>query len=289
MKKLISIALLFLSACQGANDQYLDGSAADATIVGGQNVPYQHKLTNKALSLRISQKKKDGDGSQIYQCTASALSKNIILTAAHCIYDSAEWTQVELRSSSGKITPIKVTKAYAHSGYPADKDKDLALMVLERDLPEHIQILNLPDWSHKKPLVKVQAAGYGRKTGVQGQPGHIDILRSTILKVLKFEADAKVFTVDQTQGTGICQGDSGGPALIKYDHKDYVVGVVTKTRYNYPADPKDPVDQCNYRGEYVNLQHKPFQEWLSTMLKSLEAGLNNVEELAKVYEFNQVE
>ncbi|MDG0815339.1 S1 family peptidase [Bdellovibrio svalbardensis] len=284
MKKLIVIALLFLTACQGSNNTHeVDTSDENTNVVGGTNVPYKHELTNKVLSLRVGVKSQDNTYFTIYQCTASAIARRVLLTAAHCVSTSADFTRVELRDANGKITKIKAVKAYVHGRYKADKDNDLAIITLENDLPQNIAILRIPNMVARGNLTEVQVAGYGRKTGVEGQPGEVDVLRTTTLKVLNFDATKKIFSVDQTEGKGICQGDSGGPALVKYNDVDYVVGVVSKTRYRPPTDDKTPVDKCNYVGEYVNLQYRPFQYWVDNMITALSAKIEIPEAFAVGY------
>ncbi len=285
MKKLIVLPLLFLAACQGSNNVHeVTASTDDTHVVGGLGVPYANELTNKALSLRVGYKNKDNSDFTVYQCTASALSRKVILTAAHCLGSSADYTQIELRDSNGTIIPVKVVKAYIHPGYEKDKDDDLSLMVLQKELPLNVYILHLPNVLLGEELKQVQVAGYGRKTGVRGQPGDLGVLRATNLNVLNFDFNKKIFSVDQTQGKGICQGDSGGPALVKRFNLDYVVGIVSKTRFNIPEEENKPVDQCNFRGEYVNLQYRPFRNWTEQMLKLLTTNNNIPAELAKSYD-----
>lgn len=259
------ISMLFvMTACQGSKTQQeFDTAHADSQeVVGGTNVEFKDQLTNMALSLRVGYQNKGESTFTVYQCTATALSKNIVLTAAHCIGATADYTQIELRDSAGQITAIKAKAAYVHAGYEKDKEDDLALIELATDLPATVQKLAMPILS--KPIIptQIKAAGYGRKTGVQGQPGELNVLRTADLNVRDFALDKKIFSVDQEQGKGICQGDSGGPAMVKQNGKIYIVGVVSKTRFWIPDDKEKPVDQCNYLGEYVNLQQPELKAWI---------------------------
>ncbi|QDK39128.1 trypsin-like serine protease [Bdellovibrio sp. NC01] len=262
MKKIVALALLLLTACQGSNhSEETVPAGQEAAVVGGYTVVSNGVLKTKVLSLGVAVKNVDG-GLSASQCTASALTSRLIITAAHCISANAVHTQVELRDNNNKIVPFKAEKAFVHAGYAKDKQNDLALLLLEKPLPAGIRKLSLPyQWSVLL-FDQILAAGYGKDNGVQGEKYTLGVLRVTNIPVLEFDKTKKTFVVDQRKGHGICQGDSGGPAMVTKDGIDYIVGVVSKTVYQLPETIDGVPDFCNYKGVYVNIQQGELRKWI---------------------------
>ncbi|WP_415064132.1 S1 family peptidase [Bdellovibrio sp.] len=266
MRKLIVFALM-LSACQGSFTSDPSNTLLQEadSIVGGVTVSPESPLNQKAFSLRVLSNPKtvqEGDATTTYysvsQCTASALTPRIILTAAHCVSSSATVHRIELPTADGKKAIYKVAKAIANPDYAKDGVSDLALMLLEISLPENIETLSLPPRDVDLDLKKITAAGFGRVDGRKSVPGNLGILRTVELDVVSYSKTSATFHVDQTAGKGICQGDSGGPAMIDINGKTVVVGVVSKTRYT--PSPDGDHDYCNFRGQYVNVQK--YLDWI---------------------------
>lgn len=273
MRKLIVFALM-LSACQGSfTTEELHSNLNNAdSIVGGTVVSPLDPLNQKAFSLRVLSNPKtvqEGDATttlySVSQCTASALSPRLILTAAHCVSSKATVHRIELPTADGKKAIYNVAKAIAHPDYAKNGLSDLALMLLEVSLPETIEVLSLPSKDMVLNLKTIQAAGFGRMDGRKTVPGGIGILRVVNLDVINYSPQAPVFFVDQTAGKGICQGDSGGPAMVNINGKTHVVGVVSKTRYT--PSPDGNHDYCNFRGQYVNVS--VFLDWIHTTAAQL--------------------
>lgn len=275
MRRWIAL-MLILTACEPKADHlWVQEATHHENIVGGIDVTSEDPINYKALSFNVITETRTTDATDAVtinrvtsQCTASAIAPRIILTAAHCVTSSATVHRIQLPTADGKVEYFNAIKFIRHPGYETDKKYDLALVLLERALPENVQLLKLPAPDMDLKVQSIEAAGYGRAVGRRDLPGLVGKLRKVTLNVFDYSPTSLSFNTDQSQGKGICQGDSGGPALYELNGEPYVIGVVSKTQYLPTTDA--PLDYCNYLGVYVNVQ--PFvQEWiLPTMNKLLQ-------------------
>ncbi|WP_413582668.1 trypsin-like serine protease [Bdellovibrio sp. HCB288] len=295
MKKLtLFFAFLFLAACQdGGFDAAQTGAAANkntatteakntsnTSIIGGIDVEPGSEISRTVISFKSLVKPLDTQvGSQnvvVTQCTAAALTRRVVLTAAHCI-NAENQSYIELNTGV-TVTTIPVLKAVIIDEYQTDPTADLALAVLSEDLPENIITVSIPNPDMKVELATLDliAAGYGKNTDVvAAAPGStlkdgLGTLRVVILKISFYEFAENRFMVDQSTGRGFCQGDSGGPAFFIHNSKYYVMGVASKT-----IAPEGQTDastgHCSFRGAYVNLLK--FKKWIEATTQTLTAEL----------------
>lgn len=228
------------------------------SIVGGVDVPPMSRLNQQVLSFKIAvtiEKQDAPPRTAVSQCTASAISPSILLTAAHCISLSPNTVHtLYLKNNLGESVALRSNSIVVHPEYlKGNKSYDLALVLLEKTLPADIEILNLPEKEPSLNLTQVQAAGFGRSDGRPAYKGNLGILRSVELDVVSYVHTSPTFIVSQNQGKGFCQGDSGGPAIITIDGKPYVVGVASRTFFN-PEVPLEERNLCIDRGQYITVQ-----------------------------------
>jgi secreted trypsin-like serine protease len=169
-------------------------------------------------------------------CTATALARDLVLTAAHCV---ARKERYEVKPyQSEKAIPVRRVaihprfniEDYARSRATAD----LALVKLSRPLPAVVVPAALAPARRVKVGETLTIAGFGTtadhsaaglgvprmaRLTVTGQPGSLQIRL----------VDAK--TRNRTHGLGACTGDSGAPAFDgEGPHKTgQVIGVVSWT------------------------------------------------------------
>ena len=224
-------------------------------IVGGQVVE-QTNDDSKTVMMLVS----NGQ-----MCTAVAIGKRIILTAAHCIAGNKMNTFVSFYSSvsceSGynkNLYTQGISEAFVHPEYdaalvPEKMVGDVAIVVLENDIPSGYIIYKIADPDKIHPASDMYFYGYG-KTG--SNAGGAGILRKTIIPSSKFEIDlnSKKIKVNQSTGTGICQGDSGGPAFVNsVDGERQILGI-----NSYVMGPEN--DICS-NFSYQTLVNS-YREWI---------------------------
>jgi secreted trypsin-like serine protease len=162
-------------------------------------------------------------------CTATALTRDVVLTAAHCVAGSAK-RSVKVYQT-GETIPVRAAvrhprfdmKAYAAARATAD----LALIKLDKPLPDIIAPAELSPARRVSVGETLSIAGFGvtaaftpyglgvpreAKLAVTGQPGS--------LQIRLVDPDTR----NERAGLGACTGDSGAPA---FDTQGRVIGVVS--------------------------------------------------------------
>lgn len=189
-----------------------------ANIVGGQLVE-QADLDSKYVMMLVS------NG---YMCTATAIGKKVLLTAAHCIAGNkmntyvSFYPSVSCESGYNKNLYVQgVAETIVHEDYdsnvaPEEMTGDIALVILENEISEGYMIHKIAEPEKIDPNSSMFLYGYG-KTG--SNAGGAGMLRKTVLDRNLYDYDInsadKKIKIDQTGGLGICPGDSGGPAFVK--------------------------------------------------------------------------
>lgn len=162
-------------------------------------------------------------------CTATALTRDIVLTAAHCV--TAERKRSVKVYQTGETIPVRAVarhprfdmKAYAAARATAD----LALVKLDKPLPAIVAPIALAPAHRVSVGETLTIAGFGvtqaftpyglgipreAKLAVTGQPGS--------LQIRLYDPETR----NARAGLGACTGDSGAPA---FDAEDRLIGVVS--------------------------------------------------------------
>jgi secreted trypsin-like serine protease len=150
-------------------------------------------------------------------CSGVVLTKDVILTAAHCAADPAD-TRIHFRNEHGEPVLINVAAILKHPGYRADAVRsrqvsiDLALVRLAEPLPARFSPMTLAEPNNLKIGQDFRIAGFGvTKEGVGATSGTLRTgriaARAPLSSILLWAEDP------QRNGTGACTGDSGGPIL----------------------------------------------------------------------------
>ncbi|XP_017047444.1 trypsin beta-like [Drosophila ficusphila] len=171
-----------------------------------------------------------------HRCGGSIYSKDIIITAAHCLLDKgvelkAEDFQVRvgssLKSSDGTLIQVEAIKS--HEKYNnLTIVNDIAVMRLSESLEFSSKVQPIP-LAEKNPLPEslAMASGWGAVTVtvtkdhslpiVWVDKEHPEHLQSTLLRIIncrEYQDATEDNICVNTPGQSTCMGDSGGPLVV---------------------------------------------------------------------------
>lgn len=171
-------------------------------------------------------------GSKRSACTGTAIARNVVLTAAHCLIPGASNT-VLARDEGRDSKRSRVAQAVPHPDFNLDTGltaptADLALLKLVEPLPARIS--PAPIGARAVILIgeRFIVAGYG----VTSEEGAFGILRAATLMAVRNPTEQHFLLTDpstrgETTGLGVCSGDSGGPVFDHASGRLTVVAVVS--------------------------------------------------------------
>ncbi|HEY8271140.1 MAG TPA: trypsin-like serine protease [Pseudobdellovibrionaceae bacterium] len=156
-------------------------------------------------------------------CSATIISDNMLLTAAHCIGENEPWVLIHFSGLESALTR-SASRSLRHEGYQDLQDttrNDIALVFFEGGLPEgFLPMMILPADKDLAVGDELQIAGYGAG-------GPLGSLAKVSLKVSDFLDTRRLIKFAQTTHRGICHGDSGGPAFKVLNNQLYLAGVAS--------------------------------------------------------------
>jgi secreted trypsin-like serine protease len=165
-------------------------------------------------------------------CTGTALARDLVLTAGHCVAPAATYRVGTIDAPIGfGISQIAVHPRYSASDYAAGRvTADVALLKLATPLPEAVAPAALAVTRPVKPGDRFVIAGYG-VTAARSDSG-AGVPRTAALIATGRPGNLQIRLVDpatrdQRAGLGACTGDSGGPAFVESDGGFAVIGVVS--------------------------------------------------------------
>ncbi len=245
---LLALVALSLAACQNkpnalnealAKGEIISLDTEDATqnngIIGGVPVDSGDTILSSTVGLYDPLFKRAF-------CTGTLLTKNIVVTAAHCLTGSSPSkvlvgfgkdvgpTKVQFRKvDGGRIhsTFLRLTKAQANDPRSANWG-DVGVIRFVGTIPAGFapaMILN--NSAELKNGQDVTLAGFGYIDGYK-RLSSTNLMKTTVqIKDAKFSATE--VEIAPSAGHGACHGDSGGPAFVNLNGRDIVFGATSRT------------------------------------------------------------
>lgn len=252
---LSTLSFLFLANCvensrvaESVVDRPVDSSQG---IIGGTSVNPEDLAAKSTVALILESNQKP-----FAFCTGTLISKNLVLTAAHCIR-SAKIEDVSI--ALGGIIPetfqsksiFKIAAWKSHPDYQVTFDpgtefyigmNDLALLKLSQEITDSYKAVEiLSPKSTLSPGQKLLLAGFGvMSEAYSAEPAkHLQYAQVSLEKIWQ-----NLLVTNQTEGIGACRGDTGGPAYLESAQGLIVVGAT--------RGPHGKATSCHEYGEYTN-------------------------------------
>jgi hypothetical protein len=198
--------------------------AASAAAMVGRAAPANDTI-GRSIVMIIS--------SRANVCTGTALARDLVLTAAHCVQPAASYAILPAKGAAPMPTKtVSVHPRYDPQSFAANRaTADVALIKLTSPLPERIA---------PAPLNRADAAvavgdrflvvGFGVTT--LGSDAGIGVARTAALIATGPPGTLQVRLFDPATkgnrpGLGACTGDSGAPVFRNVDGRLVVIGVVS--------------------------------------------------------------
>lgn len=175
-------------------------------------------------------------GSRGNFCTGTAIARDLVLTAAHCVAPGADYKLVE-QDAAGAPRLADVARVARHPQFSMEKylahlaTADVAMIKLVRPLAA--RVVPAPLAAPPRPVApgdRLVVAGYGVATPGDGRSG--GVARGATLTVTGQPGTLQIRLFDPTTrgeraGLGTCAGDSGAPAFDMFGGHPAVIGVVS--------------------------------------------------------------
>jgi len=169
-------------------------------------------------------------------CTATAIARDLLLTAAHCVQPGADYKLAD-RNAAGEPVLKDIARIERDPQFDLKRlfghlaTADVALVKLAQALPAKIPPAPLDDGSHAVAVGdRLIVAGYGVTVRGDGRTGGTVRAATLVATGQPGPLQIRLFdpgTKGVSAGLGACAGDSGAPAFRDDGGALAIVGVVS--------------------------------------------------------------
>lgn len=232
LKAAVLIAFAGLAACAPKNQEaeiYQSSDASESSIVGGEAVDAKDPLLKTTVGIALK-----GHG---VICTGTLISKNLVVTAAHCTMDLSKPSDLSVTFGNDtkaktlqtrKVLGGRVPAKWPLLGASQKKDwNDIAVLKIDGVAPAGFEpAVLLANKLALKDGQDVTIAGFGLLNMIPEKSSNL--MQKVVIKMTDSKyADSEVLFA-QHEGKGACHGDSGGPALITVKGRPVLIGVTSR-------------------------------------------------------------
>lgn len=173
-------------------------------------------------------------------CTATPISSNILLTAAHCVHGKKEIHVVfsdSLQCQGNANTPTQTRRVLSSHLYPDFNESvfkgndvrkvknDVALVKIEGTIPNGYYISTVYNGRDRLQSDELILLGFGDSREHSDEPPRLRKAQKSFSRSLFRTEEPQQLILDQKSNGGICLGDSGGPQFILTNGVYKILGV----------------------------------------------------------------
>lgn len=254
---------------------YSCNCSASLFIIGGERLPPADPIAQTTVALYV---KNQGTDDYSFNCSASIIASEFVLTAAHCLTRRNEnksfvprnFQDVRISFAVAASTPdharetelASIKQFVIHPNYSMDGLflNDIAIIQLSKSIPPGHALAALDILDHLSLLkadAEVTIAGYG-DTEYKTVIGYGTLFKVNVpIKQGPDENNDVLLNISRAKGA--CYGDSGGPAFLNIDGVPTVWGILSY----FDSEPLD----CSHDVKYLSVA--PYLAWLKSITTSL--------------------
>lgn len=277
------LGLAFVTACSQQPESFKNTLTDSSAIIGGTPVTTSDPIS-KSTALLLGLKVKKIAGKSVIVgysvCTATLISNNIVLTAAHCSASNPRTTfllfstqvpedfenfidSIPTNPRVRQVVAGVTAPAWQHlKNYQRTNWGDISLLRFIGDTPQGYSPAKLAPKSHSlKSLQTMTLAGYGLTNGVK-ETSATQLMKAPV-NIADMNFSETEMLMDNTNGRSACHGDSGGPAYARTMAGGMVLAGIT-SRSDLITDPNS---KCVGKTIYTKVQ--PYLGWISSEIDKL--------------------